>query len=96
MRRRRLARPLQRALDEAHLNQVGPGELRIEHVQLIIALRLGRGEVAAGQQSYRRRYLVVFRSPFFRKYLLPGLVFQSLTIGGGYGTGRELVEFFLR
>lgn len=38
----------------------------------------------------------MFRSPFFRKYLLPGLVFQSLTIGGGYGTGRELVEFFLK
>ena len=35
-------------------------------------------------------------SPVFRKYVLPGLVFQSLTIGGGYGTGRELVEFFLR
>ena len=32
---------------------------------------------------------------FFKKYLLPGLVFQSVTIGGGYGTGRELVEFFL-
>lgn len=38
----------------------------------------------------------MLQSPFFRKYLLPGLVFQSLTIGGGYGTGRELVEFFLR
>ena len=32
---------------------------------------------------------------WFKKYLLPGLVFQSVTIGGGYGTGRELVEFFL-
>ncbi len=32
---------------------------------------------------------------FFRKYLLPGLVFQSLVIAGGYGTGRELVEFFV-
>ncbi|KPJ83706.1 MAG: hypothetical protein AMS18_17330 [Gemmatimonas sp. SG8_17] len=31
----------------------------------------------------------------FRKYLLPGLVFQSVVIAGGYGTGRELVEFFL-
>jgi len=30
-----------------------------------------------------------------KRYLLPGLVFQSLVIGGGYGTGRELVEFFL-
>ena len=32
----------------------------------------------------------------FRKILLPALVFQSIIIGGGYGTGRELVEFFLR
>ena len=32
---------------------------------------------------------------WIRKYLLPGLIFQSVTIGGGYGTGRELVEFFL-
>lgn len=31
----------------------------------------------------------------YRKYLLPGFVFQSIVIGGGYGTGRELVEFFL-
>lgn len=31
----------------------------------------------------------------FRKYLLPGLVFQSVIIGGGYGTGREIAEFFL-
>lgn len=31
----------------------------------------------------------------FRRYLLPGLVFQSVVIAGGYGTGRELVEFFL-
>jgi uncharacterized membrane protein YkvI len=34
-------------------------------------------------------------SRFFRKYLLPGFVFQSVVIAGGYGTGRELVEFFL-
>jgi uncharacterized membrane protein YkvI len=32
---------------------------------------------------------------FFRKYLLPGLVFESAVIAGGYATGRELVEFFL-
>lgn len=30
-----------------------------------------------------------------KKYLLPGLVFQSVVIAGGYGTGRELAEFFL-
>ena len=34
-------------------------------------------------------------SASFKKYLLPGLVFQSVVIGGGYGTGRELVEYFL-
>ncbi len=34
-------------------------------------------------------------SSFFRKYLLPGFIFQSIIIGGGYGTGRELVEFFM-
>lgn len=32
---------------------------------------------------------------FFRRYLLPGFVFQSVVVAGGYGTGRELVEFFL-
>jgi uncharacterized membrane protein YkvI len=31
----------------------------------------------------------------FRRFLLPGFVFQSMCIAGGYGTGRELVEFFL-
>lgn len=31
----------------------------------------------------------------FQKYLLPGFVFQSVVVAGGYGTGRELVEFFL-
>lgn len=35
-------------------------------------------------------------SEWFQKYLLPGLVLQSIIIGGGYGTGRELVEFFIQ
>ncbi len=30
-----------------------------------------------------------------RRYLLPGFVFQSVVIAGGYGTGRELAQFFL-
>ncbi len=34
-------------------------------------------------------------SEFFRRYLLPGFVFEAAVIGGGYATGRELVEFFL-
>jgi uncharacterized membrane protein YkvI len=33
---------------------------------------------------------------FFRKYFVPGLVFQGVLIGGGYGTGRELVEYFMK
>ncbi len=43
-------------------------------------------------KDYRMSFL---QSSFFKKYLLPGFVFQSVTIAGGYGTGRELVEFFL-
>ena len=32
---------------------------------------------------------------FWRCYLLPGFIFQSVIIAGGYGTGREFIEFFL-
>lgn len=32
----------------------------------------------------------------FRRYVMPGLVFQGVLIGGGYGTGREIVEYFMR
>jgi uncharacterized membrane protein YkvI len=31
---------------------------------------------------------------FFRVYIIPGAVFQSIMVGGGYGTGREIVEYF--
>jgi uncharacterized membrane protein YkvI len=31
---------------------------------------------------------------FFNAWLLPGFVFMAVVIGGGYSTGRELVEFF--
>lgn len=40
--------------------------------------------------------MLIFDSPAFKKYLLPGFVFQSVVIAGGYGTGRELVEYFLK
>ncbi len=36
-----------------------------------------------------------FVSDWFRRYLLPGFVFEAAVIAGGYATGRELVEFFL-
>jgi len=35
------------------------------------------------------------KDSLLRRYLLPGLIFQSAVIAGGYGTGREIVEFFL-
>ncbi|NVK57632.1 MAG: hypothetical protein HWE26_18675 [Alteromonadaceae bacterium] len=31
----------------------------------------------------------------FTRIVVPGLVFQSVIVGGGYGTGREIAEFFL-
>lgn len=35
------------------------------------------------------------KSGFFERLIVPGLIFQSTMIGGGYATGRELIEFFL-
>lgn len=32
---------------------------------------------------------------WFQRYLLPGFIFQSAVIGGAYGSGKELQEFFL-
>jgi uncharacterized membrane protein YkvI len=32
----------------------------------------------------------------WRVYVMPASVFQSVMIGGGYGTGREIVQFFTR
>jgi uncharacterized membrane protein YkvI len=35
------------------------------------------------------------KNTLFQRRFLPGFLFQSVIIGGGYATGRELVEFFL-
>lgn len=37
----------------------------------------------------------VLTSKGFQKYFVPGIVFQSCVIAGGYGTGRELIEYFM-
>ncbi len=37
----------------------------------------------------------MLNSRLFKAIILPGLIFQSVVIAGGYATGRELVEFFL-
>lgn len=35
------------------------------------------------------------KSDTFKKYFIPGIIFQSVVIAGGYGTGKEIIEFFL-
>jgi len=42
------------------------------------------------------KFLGFQESQFFRKYLLPGIIAQSVAIAGGYGTGREIVEYFVK
>ena len=32
----------------------------------------------------------------FQRYVMPGLIFQSVVIASGYGTGAELNEYFFR
>jgi uncharacterized membrane protein YkvI len=32
---------------------------------------------------------------WFQRFLLPGLAFKAVVIGGGYATGRELAEYFI-
>ena len=29
----------------------------------------------------------------WKKYLVPGFIFQSVMIGGGYGTGGEIAQY---
>jgi uncharacterized membrane protein YkvI len=35
------------------------------------------------------------RPSAFQRFVLPGLAFKAVVIGGGYATGREIAEFFL-
>lgn len=35
------------------------------------------------------------KSSWFELLIVPGIVFQSCVIAGGYGTGRELIEYFM-
>jgi len=37
----------------------------------------------------------ITRASRFQRWILPGLAFKAVVIGGGYATGRELAEFFL-
>src|SRR3984957_16393000 len=54
---------------------------------------MGRAhEVVVSAMPSSRREL---KSSWFQRIVLPGLAFKAVVIGGGYATGRELVEFFL-
>lgn len=41
------------------------------------------------------RPVVSHQSSRFKRFILPGLAFKAVVIGGGYATGREIAEFFL-
>ena len=38
---------------------------------------------------------VIGGGSWFERFVLPGLAFKAVVIGGGYATGRELAEFFM-
>ena len=37
----------------------------------------------------------IAKPSWFQRFLLPGLAFKAVVIGGGYATGREMAEFFI-
>jgi uncharacterized membrane protein YkvI len=39
--------------------------------------------------------MTMTKATWFQRFLLPGLAFKGVVIGGGYATGRELAEFFI-
>lgn len=55
------------------------------HKQVIIGREIDTDKPLLNQRS----------SSWFQRFLLPGLAFKAVVIGGGYATGRELAEFFL-
>jgi len=47
-----------------------------------------------GKRGIKKYVEWFMKSNAYKKYLLPGFISQSVIIAGGYGTGRELVEYF--
>ena len=51
----------------------------------------------SSNQDKKGGFLTFFMNyDWYKKYLLPGFISQSVLIAGGYGTGRELVEYFIQ
>lgn len=48
----------------------------------------------AEKEEKRGGFSFFMNYSWYKKYLLPGFVAQSVLVAGGYGTGRELVEYF--
>src|SRR5690349_15093618 len=55
-------------------------------------MRPSGGEHRSHPGAATRRAAVSSR---FQRFLLPGLAFKAVVIGGGYATGRELAGFFM-
>ena len=51
-----------------------------------------RGPIGANQKKESQNGNQKEKS--FVKYLIPGFIFQSVVIGGGYGTGAEIAQYF--
>lgn len=51
--------------------------------------------MSAVQENGQGFFSRMMASSSYKKYILPGLISQSVIIAGGYGTGRELVEYFV-
>ncbi len=49
------------------------------------------------EKEKKKSFLTFFMDyGWYKKYLLPGFIAQSVLVAGGYGTGRELVEYFVQ
>lgn len=50
--------------------------------------------MSAAQGGKKNFFTWFMASDGYKKFILPGLISQSVVIAGGYGTGRELIQYF--
>lgn len=56
---------------------------------------MGRRGKLAARHIFQTTFPIDTLRNFFERLLVPGLVIQAVIVGGGYATGRELIEFFV-
>lgn len=61
-----------------------------------LAPRTGRGKALKGPTPHDDSLFTRLSSGWFGRLLLPGIILQSVLIGGGYATGREIVTYGAR